>query len=85
MFSIDLFIFILAFINLFFKSQASKLESLLTETASPTSLPEESLLDAETGEANEEVGEKWVQTMENVCQLIPKGLPFLVAKNGEGE
>ncbi|XP_045133379.1 uncharacterized protein LOC123517417 [Portunus trituberculatus] len=29
-----------------------------------------------------EDGEKWVQAVEHVCQLIPRDLPPLVARNG---
>ncbi|XP_042220163.1 protein virilizer-like isoform X2 [Homarus americanus] len=62
--------------------QAVKLESLLTEAVIPKFTAEENVVETETGEAREEEGEKWVQAMEHVCQLLPKGLPFLVAKTG---
>lgn len=41
--------------------------------------------EGEETKGEEEEGEKWVQAVEMVCQLIPKGLPFLVAKKGFGE
>nr|XP_045603952.1 protein virilizer homolog [Procambarus clarkii] len=63
-------------------NQAIKLENLLSETTIPVLAAEENVVETETGEAREEEGEKWVQAMEHVCQLLPKGLPFLVAKSG---
>lgn len=65
--------------------QAVKLESLLFETSIPVAAPEENIIETEAEDAREEDGEKWVQAMEYVCQLLPKGLPFLMAKNGYGK
>lgn len=62
-----------------------KLESLLTEVTLSTRDPSESAEKTETEGIHEEEGEKWVQAVEHVCQLLPRALPFLVAKNGIGK
>ncbi|KAK7060094.1 hypothetical protein SK128_024220, partial [Halocaridina rubra] len=63
--------------------QAGKLEGILSEISFPLLTPEENLLDAETGDAREEAGEKWVQSVEHICQILPKALPYVMAKNGD--
>ncbi|XP_068224412.1 protein virilizer isoform X3 [Palaemon carinicauda] len=64
-------------------SQASKLETMLAEVLIPLEMPEENILETDSGEAREEAGEKWVQSVEHVCQILSKGLPYLLAKNGD--
>ena len=62
--------------------QGHKLEALLAETTLPS--PPGTREKVEGPEGGEE-GEKWVQTVEHVCQLIPRDLPPLIARNGYGK